>query len=208
MLHKHLQQAFERQHARLAIHQRQHDDAIGAFHGGVLVERRQHRARVVILADIDHDAHSAPVAFVADVGDAYNLFVTRQFSDALNQGGLVHFVGQLGDDDVRLAALAFFDVCFGLYRDLAAPGGIHGLDRIAAFHFLVISEGDAPGWEIRTLDELHQFVHVHILQALPVVDQVSRSVDDFRDVVRRDVGRHPNGNAGRAINDQVWQRRG
>ena len=58
------------QHARLAIHQCQHDDAESALHGGMLVQVVQHPSRIGSLGQLDHDAHALAVRFIAQVGNA------------------------------------------------------------------------------------------------------------------------------------------
>ena len=68
--------------------------------------------------------------------------------DALQQGGLVDLVRQLGDDDlVAAAAGRFLDEGLGADHDAAAAGGVGGLDALAA-------EDRAAGREVRAGDDL------------------------------------------------------
>ena len=59
----------------------------------------------------------------------------------------------------------------------------------------------AAGREIRPLHELHQLVE----RDVRVVDLRADAVDDFAQVVRRHVGRHADGDAGAAVDEQIWK---
>ena len=117
--------------------------------------------------------------------------------DPLEQGGLVDLVGQLGDDDlVAAAAWRLLDEGLGPDDDAAAAGGVGGLDPLA-------TEDRAAGREVRTGDDLHQIFD----GGLGVVDQDGDGVADLVEVVRRDIGRHADGDAGAAVEQQVRQAR-
>ena len=58
------------------------------------------------LADVEDDAHALAVALVADVGDAVDPLVLHELGDLLDEARLVDLVGDLGDDDRFLVALA------------------------------------------------------------------------------------------------------
>ena len=63
------------------------------------VELVQHHVRHRVALQFDHDAIAVAVGFVAQIGDALDLLVAHQFGDALDHRGLVHLVGNFGDDD-------------------------------------------------------------------------------------------------------------
>src|SRR5690606_27124394 len=111
------------------------------------------------------------------------------------QPRLVHLVGQLGDDDGDTAGLlVFLDVGAGAHVDAAAPGGV-GLGDAAR------AVDDAGGREIRARDVVHQLADGE----LGVVDERDAAVDDLAQVVRRNVGRHADGDARAAVDQQVRQ---
>ena len=97
---KYCSASLRRDDARLPVHQRQHVDEEGGLHGGVFVEVVEHLARLRFALQLDDDAHALAVGLVAQVADAVDLLVLDQLGDALDQGGLVDLVGQLGDDDL------------------------------------------------------------------------------------------------------------
>ncbi len=80
---------------------------------------------------------------------------------------------------------------------LAAALGVGVVDAVAA-------EDEAAGGEIGAghhLENLRQ-------RRIGMLDQVDGGVDDFREVVRRNVGRHADGDAGRSVDQQVGNARG
>ena len=91
---------------------------------GVLEEIVEHLHRLRVALQLDDGAHPGAVRFVAQVADAVELAFFDQLGDALEQGGLVDLVGQLGDDDlIAVAAGRFLDERLGADHDAAATGG-------------------------------------------------------------------------------------
>ena len=82
------------------------------------------------------------------------------------------------------------------HHDRAAPGLVGRADAGAA-------EDDAAGGKIRTGDEFHQLLGGQ----RRVVDQRHGAVDHLAEIVRRDVGRHADGDAAAAIHQQVREAR-
>src|SRR5690606_25516263 len=132
-------------------------------------------------------------------GDAFDALVADHVRDALDEGGLVDLVGQLGDDDLAAAVLGLLDLHAGLHGD-AAPAGAVGVQDLLAV------EDHGGGGEVRALDEaeLEDLVH----GGVRVVDEVGDDVAELVEVVGGDVGGHADGDAGRAVQEQVGQARG
>ena len=63
---------------------------------------------------------------------------------------------------------------------------------------------EAAGGEVGALDVLEHFGEA----GLGIVDQRDGGVDDFGEVVRRNVGGHADGDAVRAVDDEVGNARG
>src|SRR5256712_2795713 len=105
---------------RSAVDQRQHDDAESRLHLGVLVELVHHDLWYFAAAELEDDPDALAVRFVADLGDAGNLLLRRELGDLLDEGRLVHLVGQLGDDDGLAAAPHLLGVRLGSQGDGAA----------------------------------------------------------------------------------------
>ena len=176
----------------LAVADGQHDHPEADLHLGVLVEVVEDDLGLLAALELQHDAHALAVAFVADVGDALDFFVVDQVGNLLDQPGLVDLVGNLGDDDADLVAGALFDAGFGADVEAAAPGAVGLLDALLA-------KEDAGGGEVRPRHQLH-----NLLQGGVGLAQQQRSgVENFGQVVGRDVGGHADGDARCPVDQQV-----
>ena len=83
--------------------ERQHDHAEGGLHRGVLVQLVQHHVGNRVALELDDDPHAVLVGLVVDAADPLELLLGRELGDGLDQVRLVDLVGDLGDDDLRLA---------------------------------------------------------------------------------------------------------
>ena len=195
-----LEDAAQRQRLGLAVDEGQHVHVERELHRRVLEQVVQHLVRVGVALDLDVDAHPVAVGLVAQVGDALDLLVLDQVGDLLEQGRLVHLVRQLGDDDRGPVAADLLERDLGAHHDAAAAMGVHLADRVDRLPLagqqvalLLEAEDRAAGREVRTVHELAQVVG----RELRVIDERDRGVDDLAEVVRRDVGRHADGDPGR-----------
>jgi hypothetical protein len=137
------------------------------------------------------------VALVAHVADALDLLGAHQFGDALQQGLLVHLIGDLGDDD-RLRSLRISSISVRARMVIeSAPGLERRADAGAA-------DDDAAGRKIRAG---HDRISASSVMS-GIGDQRQRGVDDLARIVRRDVGRHADGDAVAAVDQQVGERAG
>src|SRR5574341_1193371 len=200
------QRGLERQDARLAIDQGQHLHAERALQGRVFEKLVEHFARLRPALEFDHDGHAAPVGLVAQVGDHVNPVFAHQFGDTLDDGGLVDLEGNFGDDDAVTVAGHWLDGGACPHHDPPLAGGV-GVDDPLTAH------DDAASREIRSLDELHQIVNSDVAQvfinSFPVrgyhaVNHETDGTGDLGEIVGWDVGRHADGDARDAIQQQVW----
>ena len=128
-----------------AVVERQHDHAEGGLHRGVLVELVQHDVGDGVALELDDDPHAVLVGLVVDPADALDLLLRRQLGDRLDQVLLVDLVGDLGDDDLRLARrLLLLDLRPGPHDDAAAAGLVGLLDALAAVDVARRSGSRAP----------------------------------------------------------------
>src|SRR5690606_38279390 len=82
------------------------------------------------------------------------------------------------------------------HADRAATGLVRGVDAGTA-------KDDAAGREVRTRDVLHQLRQLDLW----IVDERNAAVDQLAQIVRRNVGRHADGNTARAVGEQVREAR-
>ncbi len=170
----------------------------------------QHLVRVGVALDLDVDAHPVAVGLVPQVGDPVDLLVLDEVRDLLEQRRLVHLVRQLGDDDRRPVAAGLLERDLRPHHDAPVAVGVHladGVDRLLLARQRVAPGLEAvdrgPGREVRPADDVAQVV----VGDARVVDERDRRVDDLAEVVRRDVGRHADGDARRPVDQQVGQLR-
>ena len=182
--------------ARPPAIQRQHVHAEAHLKLGEAEQLVQHHLGRRVAPQFDHDAHAGAVALVAHLADALDLLGAHQFADALQQGGLVHLIRDLVDDDRFAVAADLLELGAGADGDGAAPGFECGTDAGAA-------DDDAAGREIRPGHDAHQFVE----RRVRIGDQRQRGIDDLARIVRRDVGRHADGDAVAAVDQQVGEPR-
>ena len=137
--------------ARLAVDDRQQDDAEVDLHLRVLVQVVEDDFGLLAALQLEHDAHAVAVALVADFGDAFELLFVDQAGAVLDQAGFVDLVGKLGDDDGFAVLAHLFGGGFGAHLDGAAAGREVIVDALAA-------QDDAAGGEIGALHHLDQIL--------------------------------------------------
>ena len=126
------------------------------------------------------------------MGNAFDLFIAHHFRDLFNHRGFVHLIGDFLNDD-RIAIFANF-LDFGLGADHDGSTALKiGFARPRA------PQDHAAGREIRAGYNLHQTFGGYIR----IVDQFQRRIDNFAQVMRRNIGRHTHSNTARAIDEHI-----
>ena len=190
------QQVLQVHHLRPAAVERHHVGAERGLQRGEAVELVEHHVRHRVAPQFDHDAVAVAVGFVAQRRDALDLLLAHQFADALDHVRLVHLIGNFGDDDGLALAAHRLELDLAAHDDGAAAEMIGGADALAA-------ENDAAGREIRPRHDGDQF-----LDRQPgIVDQRDAGVDHLAEIVRRDVGRHADGDAAGAVDQEIGKAR-
>ena len=199
VVHVVLDQRQQAERARHVVDERDHVHAERVLEGRVLVEVVQHDLRDSVALQLDHEPDAGLVGLVAEVRDLLEPAVVHLLRDLLDQTAAVvaavalgHLVGQLGDDD-RLLALA-------QRLDVRAPADHHpATTRLVGVLDPAVADDDAAGGEVGSLHVLHQALDVDVR----VLDVGDARVDRLPQVVRRDVGGHPDGDPGRAVDQEV-----
>ena len=173
-----------------------HVDVEVGLQGGVLEEVGHGGLDIGARAEFEGDADVVG-AEVLDVGELGDLTATDEVSDAEDEGVFFDSVGDRGDEDLVL----FLRVALVGASELngALAGGVDLPDLIGGV------ENDPGGGEIGALNVLEDLLEGDIPVA---VEEGDDRLADLTHVVRRDVRGHPDGDAGGAVDDQVWHPRG
>ena len=115
-----------------------------------------------------------------------------------DQPGLVDLVGDLGDDDGFLVALAGLDLGPGAHDHRAAPGAVGLADARPA-------ADEAGGREVGARDALQQALQPLVGREVRVLQQEDEPVHHLAQVVGRDLGGHAHRDALRAVDQQVGE---
>ena len=183
--------------AGLSVDHREQDHRETFLHLGVLEELVENDLRFGAALQFDDDAHAVAIAFVANVGDVFDVFVVDQLRDALDQDGLVHLIRNFGDDDGFAVFAEGFDGGLGAHHEAAAAGAV-GFENSRA------AVDDAGGGEIGAL---HEFQNLGELR-VGIVDQRDGGVDDFGEIVRRNFCGHADGDSVGAVDQKIRNARG
>ena len=191
------QHVLQIQHLRAAAVQRDHVRAEARLHRGEPPELIEHHVGDRFALELDDDAHAVAIGLVAQVRDPLQPLFAHEFGDLFDQGCFVDLIGDFRNDQ-RLAILAQgLAVDLGAHDDRAAPGGIGRADACSA-------ENRAAGRKIRPGDDLHQVLDGYVR----LVHQRQNGVDRLTEIVRRDVGRHPDRDAAGAVDEKIGKPRG
>jgi len=168
----------------------------------VLIEVVQHDLGHGVALEDDDQALAGPAAaLVAHVRDAGDAVVLGQLSDLVGQVVRVDLIGQLAHDQAGPALAVLFDVDDGPHCDRPAPGPV-GIQDAASANDLAV------GREVRSLDPLDQRLEQVLVTGVEVVQVPLHALGDLAQVVRRDLGGHPDRDPLRAVDEQVGEPRG
>ena len=156
---------------------------------------QDHVGRRVAL-QLDDDPHAVAVALVAEVRDALDPLFPHQFGDPFDQGGLVHLIGNLGDDDHLTFLADRLDARLAAHDDGAASAD-QRVSGARTAHDL------AAGGKVRARYEVEQ----RFLGRRWIVDQRQAGVDHLTEIMRRNVGGHTDRNAARAVDQEIGDAR-
>ena len=192
------QEAFQHllqvQQLRLAIDQGHHIHTKGVLQLRLLIEIVQYNLRHFTTFQLDHDTHTRFIGFIANIGDTFEFLVAHVFSDTFQQGLLIHLVWQLINDDGRTTFFTkFFKMRFCAHDYAATASAITIAHTRNAIN-------QTCCWEVGRRNNFDQFIDA----ALWITQDMQSTVNDFSDIVRRNIGRHTHRNTGRTVNQQIW----
>jgi len=186
------QDLLQREGARPAAVDGQHDDAEGVLQARVLVELIDDDVGVLAPFQVEDDPHPLLVTLVPDVGDAGDPALLHLDGDLFEQGGLVDLVGDLGDDDRLAPARMRLHRVAAAYRDLTPARGVRSLDAGAA-------ADDPARREVRSRNVLHELED----REVRVAGEPDERLAHLAQVVRGNGRGHAHGDSGGAVHHQI-----
>ena len=162
----------------------------------LLVEVRHHQLGIGVLLDLEDDADVGR-RLVAHVEQVRQLARDDDVRDLLDEIGLRHRPWHRRDHQIDAALLLLLDLVLAANAQRAAALFVDLAELDLAVEQL------AARREVRPVDVLHQR---HVLD-LAILRQRDQRLDDLAQVVRRDVRRHADRDAGRAVDQQIWKPR-
>ncbi|GAA3101960.1 hypothetical protein GCM10020001_018730 [Nonomuraea salmonea] len=192
-----LQQLAQPERAGLVVDQRDVVDAERLLHRREPVELFEDRLGDEAVLDLDDQPQAlVAVGEVFEVGDALQLLAGHELFDLGDHALGTHVVRQLGDDDALAPRRDLLDRALGPHAERAAPG------LVGVAHAL--QPDDLPARrQVGPRHEPHQLVE----RRVGLLDQVAGGGHDLDEVVRRHVGGHADGDAARAVDQQVGEGR-
>ena len=158
----------------------------------VFVELVQNHVGYFAALQFHHDTDAFLAGFVPKVGDAGDLLVIDQFGDRGHEVRFVDGVGYLGDDDVVFAHLPGLDA-------RRAPDLQSAAARLVHVDYFAVAADDAAGREVRPGQDGHKFLQ----RDFRILDEHDKRVAKFAQVVGRNVGRHTDRDAARAVQKKL-----
>ena len=172
----------------------QHGTADGSFQRSMGVQLIEHHRTHHTTLNIHHDPHPGTVTgFVPQVSNAGHLLVADEVSDLHHQIGLVDSVRNFSNDDL-FTTVFFHDFSLGTHLHAAVTGSIKLTQGITA-------ADSGAGGEVRTGQKFHQFIH----SGTGIIHQSNGGIDDFAQVMRRNIGCHTHTDTGTAVHQQIGE---
>ena len=81
----------------------------------------EHHIAERVTAQLDHNAHAMPVRFVAQLANPLDPLVAHKLGDLFDEIGLVHLIGQFGDDQRLTLLLERFGMHPRAHQNRTAP---------------------------------------------------------------------------------------
>src|SRR5450759_3530110 len=154
-----VQGALEGKGARFTVHQSQYLNAEGGLEGGVFIKLVEHLVRMGVALELNDDAHTVAVRFVAQVADVFNPAFSHQFGDPFDHSGLIDLVRDFGDDNCVPTCLDYLNLSHTAHSQPAAAGIITLADTFSP-------DDDAAGGKIGAGHKLHQLIIGYVVDGI------------------------------------------
>ena len=178
---------------RFAVRQSQHNDAVTDLKLRLLKERVKYDLCGSVFFDFDNYTHTVSVALFFYVRNAFQFLFMNLRNDIFYQVGFVYLIRQLRNNNTTTGAVVVL-----FYLGLRADNNTASARAISEF-YATHSHQNAPGGKIRSRKILHQVFQSDI----GVMKLSKRCVDDFAEIVRRNIGSHADGDTVRTVYQNI-----
>ena len=187
----------EPQRAGDSVDQGQHVRAERVLQLGVLVQVVQDDLgdRIPLQHD-DEPLAGTAAGLVAHIRDAGNPAVAHQLGDLQRQVVRIDLVGELGGHQAGTALAVLLHLDHRTHGDRPAPGAVGIVDPSAA-------DDLRPGREVGALNPLDQRLEQLVVRGIVVIQEPLDAGGELPQVMRRDLGRHPDRDALGAVDKKV-----
>ncbi|MBA7696728.1 hypothetical protein ES703_105379 [subsurface metagenome] len=185
---------------RPVINQSNIGDGKGGLQGGVTVNLVQGDFAISISFQVRNNPQPVAVGLIPDIGNFGNLAALNTLRNFGDNRGLDDHIGYFGDYYFCPAPLPLargkkggcFDTCFAPDCQMPPAGGV-------SIHNSLFAANDTARWEIRAGQPLDNILE----STVGLFNDQQQDIANLSNIVRRQCGGHTDGNAGRAINQQI-----
>src|SRR5690606_1190243 len=151
----------------------------------ILIEVVEHDLGHFTALELNHQTHAFFVGLVANVGNAFYALLIDQFGDFFLEGLFIDLIRKrIHHNGLAVATVNVFKMGGGPHDHAATPGAI-------AFAHTGHAVNDAAGREIGSRNHFHELIDT----AFRVAKHQHAAINNFRQVVRRNVRSHAHSNA-------------
>ena len=191
-----LQDLFQAQYLWRTIDNRHHVEGKTGLQRCQFVEIIQNNRSTGIAADINDNPHPITIGFITQGDNAVDFLFMDQIGNPFHHLGFVDHVRNFGNNDPFAPGLFSLNVDFTTQHN-----------RSAAVFVCVANTGlahnNATGWKIGSRQCLHQVGG----GGIRMIHQHMQGRNRFRQIMRRNIGGHPNRNPGRTVDQQIREAR-
>ena len=154
----------------------------------------QNQLGIGILFQLNGNTKPVTVRLIPYFRNTSYLIIDPNIINLLDQNSFVNVIRNFSDNNLLFATLELFNLRPRTHDNATFPSFIGFLNLITPLH-------NGSRWEVRPWQKLHEFVNL----GFGVVNHIHHRIDDFSQIVRRNVRRIPSRNPRRPIYQKIWK---
>ena len=158
----------------------------------VLVQKVEDVLRIAAVLEFNDNANVC-CRFISKILDTFELFFMHQVSDRFNERSLVHSEWNRCNDDLRGSCLLFDNLSLASRHYSASAVSI-------CMSYIALTINNTSHWKVGAFYELKEVLSRRIF----IAREMHRRVNDFTQIVRREISSHSDSNSKRTVQEQVW----